>query len=210
MNTALALSIGMARNWVGLYTRGLPPEVREARRSEIDSDLWEQQWLASRRGDPEFGTAIEVLVRMLLGAISDITWRVETGASATAKGITTVNSTWPMRIGFIIAMVPLALLAVAGISFLLGNGDFDNTTEHWVWRAFFVALPITGGIGLWLCATRPRLGMALVALGVGASAFLMPWMAVITVPVGIAIVAFAIKRSGLAIWPFRSGTAGAA
>ena len=207
MNTALALSVGMARSWVALYTRGLSPEVREARRGEIDSDLWEQQWLAARRGDPALGTAIEVLARMLFGLFNDIAWRLETGASPRTKGTTTVNSTWPMRIGFIIAMVPLALLTVAGISFLLGNGDFDNSTEHWVWRGFFVALPAIGVLGLWLCAARPKLGMGLVLVGVGTSAFLMPWMAVVTVPIGIAILIFAVFRAGFLPRPSRQQTA---
>lgn len=40
MNTALALTVGVARSWVALYTVRLPIDIREARRSEIDSDLW--------------------------------------------------------------------------------------------------------------------------------------------------------------------------
>lgn len=206
MNTALALTVGMARSWVVLYTRGMPAELREARRREIDSDLWEQQWLAARRGDPVFGTAIEVLARMLLGVISDITWRVEVGASAHSKGITSMKETFPMRIGFLAAILPLGFLAVMGTTFLLGNGDFENTWEHWIWRILFVACPLIGGFGLWLCATRPGLGMALVLVGVGASAFLMPWMAFVTVPFGIAIIIFAFFRARGAGWPRRAGT----
>lgn len=195
MSTALALSIGVARSWVALYTRGIAREMRDSRRSEIDSDLWEQQWLASRRGDPAFETAVEVLVRMLGGIISDITWRLEAGASR-SKGLSTVNDSLPMRIGFLAAMLPLVLLTLAGVSFLAGNGDFENTWQHWTWRASFVALPFIGAFGLWLCATRPVLGMALVVLGVGTSAFLMPWMAFITVPAGIAVIVFAAFRAG--------------
>src|SRR5436309_15195150 len=85
MNAALALSVGMARSWVALYTRGLASEVRDARRSEIDSDLWEQQCLAAPLGDPAFGTAIEVVTRMLHGIISDITWRAQAGAPTRAE-----------------------------------------------------------------------------------------------------------------------------
>jgi hypothetical protein len=33
----------------------------------------------------------------------------------------------------------------------------------------------------------------------------MFWMAFITVPIGILVILFAIKRSGLQIWPFRAG-----
>jgi hypothetical protein len=106
-----------------------------------------------------------------------------------------------MRIGLVAAMLPLAALAAAGVSFVLGSGDFENSTEHWLWRVAFVATPAIGGVGLWLCATRPRLGMGLVLAGVGASSVMMPWMAVVTVPVGLVIIAFAIKRSGLISWP---------
>ncbi|HSP55534.1 MAG TPA: hypothetical protein VLS25_08095 [Dehalococcoidia bacterium] len=187
--------MALTRCWAATYTRGLPPDLRAERREEIDCDLWEQHWLASRRGEPALGTAIEVLTRMLLGVFSDITWRLETGASS-AKGRTPVNNTLPMRIGFLAAMLPLALLAVMGASFMLGNGDWDNTTEHWIWRSFFMVCPIIGGFGLWLCATRPALGMVLVLAGVASSAFLMPWMAFVTVPIGLVIIAFAIKRSG--------------
>ena len=116
----------------------------------------------------------------------------------------------PMRVGFLAAILPLGVLAIMGITFLLGNGDFDNTWEHWIWRIFFVASPLIGGFGLWLCATRPGPGIALAVVGVGASAVVMPWMVPITLPIGIAIVAFAVKRSGLAIWPFRPTPTGTA
>ena len=59
---------------------------------------------------------------MLVGIISDITWRLEAGA-ARSKGLSTVNDSLPMRIGFLAAMLPLVLLTVAGVSFLAGNGD---------------------------------------------------------------------------------------
>ncbi|HET9476039.1 MAG TPA: hypothetical protein VFP63_00980, partial [Dehalococcoidia bacterium] len=191
MRWLLDLVVALTRTWAAVYTHGLPSAVRAERRAEIDCDLWEQQRLASRRGDPAAGTAIEVVARMLFGIPADITWRLETGASMEKKGRTPVNDSLPMRIGFLAAMLPLALLTLMGASFTLGNGDWDNTTEHWLWRSAFVACPIIGGVGLWLCATRPKLGMVLVLAGVGASAFLMPWMAFITVPIGLVIIAFA-------------------
>ncbi len=116
MNAALALSVGMARSWVALYTRGLASEVRDARRSEIDSDLWEQQWLAARLGDPAFGTAIEVLTRMLLGIISDITWRAQAGAPTRAERSIKMSESPYMR-GFVTVGIVLALfMIVAGIA----------------------------------------------------------------------------------------------
>lgn len=195
MRWLLELSIALTRSWAAIYTRGLPSEARAERREEIDCDLWHQQRLADLEREPVTGTAIEILVRWLSGIPSDITWRIETGASQT-KGNRPMNENLPMRIGFVFAILPLVILTVAGISFLAGSGDFDNTFGHWVWRSCFVALPAIGAFGLWLCATRPGLGMALVLVGVGTSAFVMPWMAPITVPIGIAIIIFAAFRAG--------------
>jgi len=199
----------MARSWVVLYTLRLPLEIRESRRSEIDSDLWEQQWLAARRGDPALGTAIEVLSRMLLGIFDDLIWRLEAGVSVT-KGQISVNDTWPMRIGFIALMVPLLLLVANGLGMMLGNGEFDNAQEQILWGLSFLVAPLVAAVGLWLCRTRPKLGLGLVVGGALSTALLMFWMAFITVPLAIVVIAFAIKRSGLAIWPFRPGTAGTA
>jgi len=204
MSTLRDTASGLTRAWTAAYTQGLPEEAKFGRRAEIDSDLWDQRRNAEYQGEPSLSTATEILVRWLFGIPSDITWRIEAGASS-AKGITPMNETLPMRIGFLLAMLPLVVLAVIGISFLVGYGDWDNTWEHWTWRGFFVALPIIGGIGLWLCATRPRLGMILVLVGVGAAAFLMPWMAFVTVPVGIAIIVIAYLRAGRPGWPGRMG-----
>ena len=188
--------IALTRFWVAVYTRGLPHDVRAERREEIDCDLWHQQRLAHLEREPATGTAVQILVRTLVGLPDDIFWRLETGAVTRSKGKTAMYDTLPMRIGFLATVLPLAVLAGMGASFMLGNGDWDNTWEHWVWRALFMALPVIGGYGLWLCPTRPRLGMALVLVGVGCSAFLMPWMAFATVPAGIAIIAFAVFRAG--------------
>jgi hypothetical protein len=196
MRWLLDFAIALTRSWAATYTRGLTSDVRAERREEIDCDLWHQQRLADLEREPVTGTAVAILLRWLVGIPSDITWRIETGASAQSKGNTPMNETLPMRIGFLVAMLPLVILTVIGISFLVGNGDWDNTWEHWTWRGFFVALPIIGAIGLWLCATWPRLGMVLVLVGAGASAFLMPWMAFVTAPFGIAIIIFAAFRAG--------------
>jgi hypothetical protein len=114
VNTALALTVGMARSWVALYTVRLPHETREARRSEIDSDLWEQQWLAAHRGDPAIGTAIEVLTRMLLGTISDITWRVQASAPARPDRGIKVNEALYMR-----GMVAVGVVVVVAFFFIM-------------------------------------------------------------------------------------------
>ena len=179
MNGALALSVGMARSWVALYTLRLPLDIREARRSEIDSDLWEQQWLAARRGDPVFGTAIEVLARMLLGIISDITWRAQAAASARADRGKRMNEALYMRmgsIGVILAllvflgaggvasywMLGLAAIAVAVIALLFFRdrrrsvtneigGDLMKTTlgNRWKWLLLIIGVCVAAVVGIW-------------------------------------------------------------
>ena len=61
MNALLAVSIGLTRRWVHVYTAGLPSESRFARRAEIESDLWEQMQEAARAGNPTSSTGLRVL-----------------------------------------------------------------------------------------------------------------------------------------------------
>src|SRR5262245_41464605 len=57
--------------WVGCYTRGLPPSVRDARRDEIASDLWEHR-AASGTG---FAADAAIASRAIRGITSDLSWR---------------------------------------------------------------------------------------------------------------------------------------
>ena len=57
----------MVRAWVRLYTLGLPADVRDRRREEVASDLWEQQHEAG---------AGSVWLRVAGGMPADVTWRL--------------------------------------------------------------------------------------------------------------------------------------
>lgn len=212
MNMLLWFAVGVTRAWTALYTHGLSIDLRTDRREEMDCDLWEHQRQADLGREPVASTAVQILLRVALGIPADILWRLHAGSAQDDRRIS-VNQTWPMRIGLVVALLPLAVLAAFGVSFTLGYGDWNNSIGHWIWRLLWLACPVAGGMGLWLCAARPRVGMGLVLAGVGGSSVLMPWMAFITVPIGLVIIAFAIKRSGLAIWPSKgprpsaSGTA---
>ena len=48
----LELAGVLCRGWVRLYTRFLHVEVREARRTELESDLWEHRQHALLAGTP--------------------------------------------------------------------------------------------------------------------------------------------------------------
>jgi len=200
MNRLLDLSIGVTRAWSATYTRGLPQDLRAERREEIDSDLWEQQWLAARRGDPAFGTATEVLTRMLLGVISDITWRVQAGAPARAdRGIMTHEA--PYVRGLVAAGVVLALFPV-----LIGVGsifnDFgDGGNSVWLEGSLTALSGAAMAVGLLISRRNPLLGIGLVVIGVTTIGFVWPWMLVTTIPIGIAIVAIAFFRARQTGWP---------
>jgi hypothetical protein len=57
---------GVARWWTRVYTAGLPVHLRDARRAEVESDLWE----SVADGAP----SRHVLARLALGIADDLTW----------------------------------------------------------------------------------------------------------------------------------------
>jgi len=122
VNLLLALTVGLTRGWTAAYTSGLPAAFRGERRDEIDSDLWEQRTLAARRGDPAFRTAVQVLARMSLGILSDISWRAQAGAYVRADRSLTMTRTMQTRslvaAGIVAAF--LYLFIATGIGAIVG------------------------------------------------------------------------------------------
>jgi hypothetical protein len=78
MTSLLRLSVAAVRLWTRVYTWRMPRSVREARRAEIESDLWECQT------DEAAGPAlpIQIMGRLALGVLDDVHWRVEHGSRA--------------------------------------------------------------------------------------------------------------------------------
>jgi hypothetical protein len=66
MNTQFA--IAATRLWTRLYTAGLPREVRESRRAEIESDIWESLHDPTASGP-------QILLRLAAGVLDDVSWR---------------------------------------------------------------------------------------------------------------------------------------
>lgn len=108
-----------------------------------------------------------------------------------------MNDKLPMRIGLVAVSLPLLFLVLNGIGVaFFGSGDFDNSTEHVAWGLMFLVCPLVALAGLWLCRAHPRLGFSMVVIGALAGALIMFWMAFITVPVALAVIAFAAFRAG--------------
>jgi len=77
VSASVRAASALARAWVWLYTARLPEQLRNARRAEIEADLWEHQHdrLLSRTAPGVAAT--EILLRTWLGAFDDLGWRFE-------------------------------------------------------------------------------------------------------------------------------------
>lgn len=80
----LSMVTALAGTWTTLYTAGMPQPVRQIRRNEIASDLWECSAEVAR-GEQRVGhAAAEILARLFLGIPDDIFWRWEKHMNATS------------------------------------------------------------------------------------------------------------------------------
>jgi hypothetical protein len=77
MTITLATALRLVRSWTRIYTARMEREARDARRDEIESDLWEFHEDARRRGASPTGIALHMLLRLALGAPDDLLWRAE-------------------------------------------------------------------------------------------------------------------------------------
>ena len=88
MGAGVRFAKACVRVWTWLYTCGLPASERSARRSEIESDLWEFE--CDLDADHPFGPTLHLLLRLLLGIPDDLSWRVEketTVGTLTQEGV---------------------------------------------------------------------------------------------------------------------------
>jgi len=71
----LRLAVAVVRAWTHFYTWRLPPGLRDARRDEIDSDLWESAH--DPAPDRRLRLPLRMVARMLIGMPDDLGWRFE-------------------------------------------------------------------------------------------------------------------------------------
>ena len=64
----LRLALALVRLWTTLYTSGMPRGLRETRRAEIESDLWESQH--DRRPESDAGVAAQMLLRLCAACLT--------------------------------------------------------------------------------------------------------------------------------------------
>ena len=75
MNGPRPLPVRVAEGWVAFYTRGLPGEVRDARRAELRSDLFEHRRHAAAGGHGRLRWTLQVGGRVVRGMPDDLWWR---------------------------------------------------------------------------------------------------------------------------------------
>jgi hypothetical protein len=66
-------SVSAVAVWTRLYTAGMEAELRDRRRAEIESDLWESQ----QEPRPALRLALELIARLVRGVPADLRWRSE-------------------------------------------------------------------------------------------------------------------------------------
>lgn len=71
----MSFAASLTRAWAAAYTFGLAAHVRDARRREIDSDVWEHQHDAEGASSSP-GIALQLIGRMLRGVPADLLWRI--------------------------------------------------------------------------------------------------------------------------------------
>ena len=101
----LRTAAAAVRLWTRIYTWRLPPQQRQARLDEIESDLWE----SIHDPDVETGSSLplEMLGRLLFGMPDDVSWRFEQRPEA-----------GPLRPALVVATLAVAAGVTAAI--LLG------------------------------------------------------------------------------------------
>jgi TonB family protein len=76
MRPVLRAACAAVRLWTALYTWRLPPDVRDARRTEIAADLWDHAHDRDCR-EPPSAVAFHMMARLVLGVRDDVEWRGE-------------------------------------------------------------------------------------------------------------------------------------
>jgi len=195
----------LVRWWVGTYTRGLPAEIRQERRDEIDDDLWSQMRDAAQSGRADRSLAGEMVARLLFGVPADVSWRVEQGDGARTPGAPERSPTTGARVIALFAILGGVGWAIWPIPQALVGRTWP-AGEPVSWLLFFSVV-----LGTWALAAaifglvtefqdRIRGGVALLAtLGavLGAFSVLGAFLTIVALPLGSAALAWDLGRGGV-------------
>jgi len=141
----ISFAIALTRAWTRFYTLGLPAEVRDARRGEIDSDLWEQQRHADEGREGQLSTTLQVLLRLIPGAPADIIWRAEAGAAVrSGRDLNMKDKPWTLR--RVISLALALLLLPIPAAWLNSAASSRGTREESTLSAVLLSIGANGSI----------------------------------------------------------------
>jgi hypothetical protein len=195
---------GWVRRWVALYTRGLPTEIRQERRDEIDSDLWSQLYDAAESAGVGESLAGDIITRLVFGIPADLSWRLEQQFVSSNRVAPEMKSTTGTR--WIAAMA-----IIGGVGWTIGLVLQGLVGRGWPadargWLLFF---GVVGGTWMLAGATfalvtefqdriRTR-GAAFGSIGalLGAVSVLGLFGAIVALPFGTAVLVWELGRAGV-------------
>jgi hypothetical protein len=172
-------SASVVRRWVDGYSRGLPADVRAARRDEIEADLWDESLAAVALGR---ATSIDRqrLDRLIRGIPADVTWRLGQRRGATRKtGRDTV------RISRVELILLLGVAAFYGLLLLVALPAITAPDpDRWGgWGPYGMLAGLSLSVtGLILAIRRPAAGLVIAMAGTAIAMFAMPWAFFILLP----------------------------
>jgi hypothetical protein len=202
MSSLIDLATATTRSWTNLYTWRLPDELRNGRRNEIESDLWEHHQLARMIDEPSHETGLEMLTRFVMGVPADLSWRIETGAIVRSEKRSTAMTTESRRMQFFgwVAYFVIAMIPITGVAATIRG--FQNDVDLG-WMAFGI-IPVLASvpilIGLAISRDRQPLGILLVAGGCLVVTVTWFWMFMITIPISAGLIALSYYRAKKAGW----------
>lgn len=190
----------LVRGWVGLYTRGLPAELRAARRDEIADDLWCQHEEAAALGRPARSLDADMVLRLLFGVPADISWRLTYRGKPAASSLERSASMSTRAIGAsaIVAGITWGVLFVAFIP--LGEAVWTGAIGvAGVLGSLVAAIAFsTAAIGLaWRFQDGVRPLGAVGALLVTVGAFASMGGSILLMPIGSVMLMWDVARIGV-------------
>lgn len=140
------------RRWVRAYTASLEPTRREARRAEIESDVWEHLADARAEDQQAFVTQLAMLGRLVVGMPADLVWRRRVRRSTMQESV--MKQQRLQGIAYLCATVVFVGLLVDS-----AIGDWSRFDRVWWVLAMPIGLVLVGTIGvvatgLWLREQR--------------------------------------------------------
>lgn len=162
----------LVRVWVRLYTSGLPAGLRDERRAEIESDLWEHQSHSRLENQRAMGLSMVMLARCLAGVPADLSWRASQANRKQRRDVFMPNvllGRWWQAFSLVVA----ASTIYFGIRQLVTDEISEEVTVGKV-SALIGALVFGGLIlaGLRVFRSNPRRGAGMVLVGLAPVALL--------------------------------------